>query len=284
MNKIWLIGLVIVFLIVLGGVFFWYNQSEAQIGTLNIYNGRVDISRGAEIKEGQSGSAIYAAEKLKLAPESRASVVLSNGIVLRLEAGTEIEIVDLSNIVLKEGRVWSQIDKLEEINYQIETPTITVAVRGTSFDVSYQQLINKVFVENGIVSVFLNARPSQPKEVKEGQVFVIKDATAEQDFAQEPINITDQDIDDWIEFNVSKDNPDREIITPTTTTPQTVETTVPQKLEANKPTATPTTTPRTQSVPVNTQTQTQGQVLTTVPQKVEEAAKPEPRAIEKPRQ
>jgi|SRR3989344_9575704 len=161
MNKFWIIGGIIVLITIIGVAIFWLNQSEAKIGTLIISSsGKTDESR-----------AIYTNEKIALAPESRASITLKNGNVLRLEAGTEIEIINLSNIILKRGKVWSEVNKLEEGGYKVETPTITATVRGTIFSVLYENLINEVFVEKGIVLVTLNSDPSIFKEVKEGELF-----------------------------------------------------------------------------------------------------------------
>ncbi len=171
MNKLWIFGLIILLIVAIGIVIFWYNQSEAKIGTLITNSpGKTDVYRS-----------IYASEKIKLTLENSASIILKNGNIIRLEAGAEIEIMDSGNIILKKGKMWSEINKLEN-GYKVETPTITATVRGTIFSVSYNNFINEVFMEKGIVLVSLNSNPSIFKEIKDGEKLIIHDSTSQKDF------------------------------------------------------------------------------------------------------
>src|SRR3989344_3036403 len=212
-KKLFLIvGIVI---LIIAGVFYWYQNTQASVGSLNIYNGSADVIRAGETSEGRTGTAIKLNDSLKVKSDSRISVVLKDGSVVRLEAGSEVKVAQLEyngrkikNAVfnLKIGRLWSHTETLgTDASYEVETPTVVAAVRGTSFNTDYLQAINKVFVYKHFVDVTLAAQTDDSKTVGEGQIFVISDANAGSDFNQGPRVATESDNDDWVKFNITED-------------------------------------------------------------------------------
>ena len=212
-KKLILIAGIVILVIV--GIFYWYQTTQASVGSLNIYSGSAEVIRAGETSEGRTGTAIKLNDSLKVKSDSRVAVVLKDGSVIRFEAGSEVEVAELEyqgrklkNAVfnLKIGRLWSHTETLgTDASYEVETPTVVAAVRGTSFNTDYLQAINKVFVYKHFVDVTLAAQTDDSKTVGEGQIFVISDANAGSDFNQGPRVATESDNDDWVKFNITED-------------------------------------------------------------------------------
>ena len=80
--------IIIVLVLVIGGFFYWYQASKADIGSLNIYQGNADILRKEKNIAGRTGSTIKLKDTIRVAKDSRVSIVLKDGSVIRLEAGS----------------------------------------------------------------------------------------------------------------------------------------------------------------------------------------------------
>lgn len=245
MKKIYLIVLVLI--IVGAGFFYWYSTSSASVGSLNIYNGDVDIVRANKSVPGKNGNEIKSKDILKVHANSKASIILKDGSVIRLEAGSEIQIDKLEyqnkkikNAVfeLKSGKLWSDVQPLSQgAQYQIETPSVVAAVRGTSFDVEYNGSSSLVYSHNHQIQTNLRNNPNEIKPVSDGQIFKISDSNLLADFQTGPRPLQPGDINDWIKFNVSEDRKIENIPDlpdfgqmPTTTVPFFLGTSSPQTI------------------------------------------------------
>src|SRR3989344_961110 len=88
--------------IVLAIVFYLLLPVWANIGNLDVYNGKTEIIRGESVKNGQTGSSIKVNDRIKLENDSRSGLILKDNSVIRLESGSEVEVAELE---YKEGKI-----------------------------------------------------------------------------------------------------------------------------------------------------------------------------------
>lgn len=231
-----------VVVVAVAGFFYWHARSQAAIGSLNIYSGDVDVLSGQNSQSGKTGLGIKAGDVLKVHQGSRVSIILKDGSVIRLEAGTEVSVAKLvynggkiqdAEFDVKTGRLWSHDNPLANGgNYQVETPTVVAAVRGTSYNTDYLNGTSTIYVYTHSVFVNLKSDPNSTKEVIAGDVFNISDSNAEADFNAGPVQAYPSFIDDWVDFNTKLDaaldgttsplapSPESSSSTPASTTPE----------------------------------------------------------------
>lgn len=199
---------------------FWGERVSARVGTLNIYSGEVSVMRDDAELVGKTGIEIMRSDTIRVHPASRASIILTSGSSLRLEAGTVIiarEILTQGNLPLLKrarfgllrGRAWSEVEPLQgAASYEIETPTLTASVRGTSFDLSYIGAESRLIVGTGSVFAALLENPTAEVEVKEGFLLAVRDDFKLEDFSSGPQEIDDKERDEWFRFNIKEDGLD----------------------------------------------------------------------------
>ena len=161
--------IIIVLVLVIGGFFYWYQASKADIGSLNIYQGNADILRKEKNIAGRTGSTIKLKDTIRVAKDSRVSIVLKDGSVIRLEAGSEVGVSELEYngtkikkalFDLRLGRLWSHVEPLEAGgSYNVQTPTVVATIRGTIFNVDYMQIKSVIYVDDHEVGTFLKLLP-----------------------------------------------------------------------------------------------------------------------------
>ncbi len=213
MRKLILISVAAV--VLLGGFFYWYQTTQASFGSLDIYSGSVDVVRSDKTLSGKTGLGIKPNDKIKVASGSRVAIVLKDGSVVRLEAGTELEVKDISyegatikNAIFKitVGRLWAKPKTLAPgANFRVETPKIEATVRGTSFNTDYLNQVSIEFVYKHQVDVNLTGG-TDTKTVYEGEIFRIRDSNLEEDFKAGPVKANPSDLDNWFDFNEGLDD------------------------------------------------------------------------------
>jgi hypothetical protein len=206
---------VIVTLVIGVGFFYVLRSVSAEVANLNIYNGSVDVVSGGNTKVGLTGTPIHVKDLVKVASGSRVSIILKDGTVIRLEAGSEVQIANLEydgkiikNAVfsLTIGRLWSRVKPLSQgANFQVETPTTVATVRGTSFGTDYQNSQSDIYVSSRLVGVNLKSSQIDTKEVIEDQLFTLRDGFLKDDFDKGPILAPSSFKDDWVMFNERED-------------------------------------------------------------------------------
>lgn len=212
-NLLIIIGVVV---LAAAAFFYWHQHSLAAIGSLNIYSGDVDVVSGQNSQPGKTGLGIQAGDVLKVHSGSRVSIILKDGSVVRLEAGSEVAVAKLAysgnkikdaELDVKTGRIWSH-DQAPGVggDYKVETPTIVAAVRGTSFNLDYLGATSTVYVYTHSVNVNLKSNPNSGKEVIAGDIFSISDSNAQSDFDAGPGQAGPEFVDDWVSFNQQQDN------------------------------------------------------------------------------
>src|SRR5262245_509044 len=140
--------LVLVLIAVIAGGLFWYRNAEAAVGNLNIYEGTVDVVRGGNGSAGKTGTGVKNNDVIKVGTGSRVSIILKDGSVIRLEAGSEVEVLGAGKFKLIQGKMWSKVEP-QSVTWEVETPTIVAAVRGTAFNTRYSNLSSGVSVYDG---------------------------------------------------------------------------------------------------------------------------------------
>lgn len=216
MTRAWIISVVAVGLLVLfGGLFYWYGTLVAAVGSLNIYSGSAEVVRGGTSEFGKTGSPVRLKDAVHVGEGSRVSIILKDGSVIRLEAGSEVEVASIEygggkmrNALfrLTVGRLWSHVEPLESGgSFTVETPTVVASVRGTEFNISYLNAQSDLYVESDVVFLALKITPRNGKEVKKGELFRIRDAFAAEDFEIGAVLAPPEYGDDWIRFNQAED-------------------------------------------------------------------------------
>ncbi len=204
-----LIYLLLVLAAIGAGGYFYLQQPEAilpvSVGNLNIYIGQAAIVRDGVSQPGATGSPVYLDDTVRTSPDSRASIILKDGSVIRLDASTELRVEqDLFKLV--SGRTWSKVQEPAPADgYQVETPTLVGAVRGTSFLVSYLKNVSQIYVGLGEVFSYLVSNQENIKIIKSGQLLVVSDAAAQADFDKGPLFAPPEFKDEWIIFNEKED-------------------------------------------------------------------------------
>lgn len=199
----------------IGGIFYWYQTARAAVGNLNLYEGSTSVIRRGKTIEGRTGTGIRPSDVLKIGEDSRVSIILHDGSVIRLEAGSELEVGELTYkgnklknglFRLKFGRAWSKVEPLEPgSSYTVETPSVVAAVRGTSFNVGYLEKTSKVYTRSGKVLVAVLAKQDLFKQVTDGNFFKLADDDLKNNFEIGPSEAPIDFIDEWIKFNMGED-------------------------------------------------------------------------------
>jgi len=181
------------------------DEAKAEIGDIS---GIVEIKQqGESWKSAEDGMLLYESDSIKTGDDSSATIILFKSSIVRLDSNTEVTLKEIqegeeTSVALTQdaGRTWSTIEKISGIdNYEIQTPTATASVRGTSFDVNVDKDgITIVSVIKGIVNV---------TNTEEGTVFSIQlsqnySITVDNVGPGEPQTFT---ADEWISDNLMKD-------------------------------------------------------------------------------
>ncbi|GEM_PF-5106065 len=196
-----IIGGIALIIAIIGG-FFWYQKTEAKVGVINIYEGTVGITKPSGKADAKNGTPVFISDILEVAPKSRASLTLEDGSIVRLEAGTEVKISELSFQLIR-GRMWSSVKPLPQGgSFEVETPTLVAAVRGTSFDVSYSGGRSRIYVGTGTVLASLLSNLADIKKVERGFALEVSDDNSSRDFNIGPRPALP---DEWIKFNLTLD-------------------------------------------------------------------------------
>lgn len=206
---------VILAIAVIGIGFFWFTSANAHVASVNIYSGSAEIRSGSHTTSATNGTAVRAKDVIKVGKDSRVSIILRDGSVFRLEAGSEVTITDLLykgdsvqtlDVEVTTGRMWSKMKPLETgANVDVETPTIVASVRGTSFNVDYLQKVSTVYVSSHSVTVGMIAPPHTEVTLTEGQIIHVNDNNPGEDILDGTSQLQLEDKDGWIIFNETED-------------------------------------------------------------------------------
>lgn len=208
-----ILGLIAI--LAVGGLFLWSKIASAEIGNINIYTGSASVLRRGTPELARTGHPVKRGDVITVGPDSRVSIVLKDGSVIRFEANSEIKINELryeggevvdASFSLLYGKMWSKVEPLESgSNWRVETPTVVASVRGTAFNTRYTDETSGVSVYEGVVGVGLISLPQNEKNLQVPNQFIISDLNSAEDFAKDPIVMDPKNYDDWIIFNLKED-------------------------------------------------------------------------------
>ena len=156
------------------------NPAPTELTILSIAEGQVLVMKAGTDSwtEAEVNTTVELGDILKAGDDSRAVITFFEGSTIELEAGTEVEVVELgiaeetgSTIIrLKQsiGNTVSRVTKLADVHstYEIETPTAVAAVRGSIMFVGVRE-DGTTAVGNGEGSVSVSAQ-SQEVTLPEG--------------------------------------------------------------------------------------------------------------------
>lgn len=193
-------------------------RARASIGNLQVYQGAADIVRRGQQVSGSTGDPIRLGDTLKSAADSKVAIVLRDGSVIRLEAGSEVQVAELNYqgqkikeavFRLKFGRLWSRVAPLDpEGQFDVETPTAIAAVAGTSFNSDYLDRLTGFYVDRDQVNVYLKnqAKTLNAQKIETGLIIRLRDDHLEEDLAAGAKSPEPEFFDDWIRFNQAEDD------------------------------------------------------------------------------
>jgi hypothetical protein len=205
----------VVFVLATGGILFWQMQPAAAIGSLQVFNGSAQIVRTGQPEGGNTGSPIRLKDHIKAADGSKVAIVLKDNTIIRIEGGSEVEVANLTyengklkdaDIKLISGRMWSRVKPLQQgSNFEVETPTVTAAVRGTSFNTTFKDQISGIYVYQSEVEVALNQNGDK-QNVEQTQLLQMHQSTLGNDFNKGTQTPPEEFFDEWILFNQAEDD------------------------------------------------------------------------------
>lgn len=125
---------------------------DQRSGTLKTVQGTVAISQGDARRTAVPGGGVAEAERISTGPDSAAVLLLRDGTLITIGANTQVDIsrfqfdataqtggLTVKVLVGTVRLVTGLLGKLQPDNVKVQTPSSTVAVRGTDFVVEVPQ-------------------------------------------------------------------------------------------------------------------------------------------------
>jgi len=158
MGKTKLIISLVIILIVIGAAFFMFVPEKAAAALLYIEEGTVEINTGKGWTAASDEMKLKENTEVRTG-EGKATIVLHDSEILRLEPNTHIKLNDLDqeNIQIKQesGSTWNKVMKMTGTKgYEVETPNTVATVRGTEFAVIVEEEVSEVALETGNMDIF----------------------------------------------------------------------------------------------------------------------------------
>ena len=202
-------------LLVIAGFFLVKTAVSTDIGSMAIYRGTTEIIRNTTQISGTNGQGVQVSDTIQVNPESRSALILKDASLIRLGANSRVEVATLAyrggtikdaRFRLLAGRLWSNTKPImPDGEYRVETPTMVASVRGTRFDIRYQNGVTELWVISHAVAVSLISAPLRTTMVKAGEHIMIHDSSATEDFSHGPNTEDPPQDDDWVAFNQQED-------------------------------------------------------------------------------
>lgn len=217
-NKIFLVIPVIAIFCIIGFIWFTLNVGAEAKAQLVIESGSVQVKHaGGSWNPAQNGMLLYQSDSVRTGGNTSASIILFESSIIRLDSNTEVTLQEIlqqkgeTSVTMKQGvgRTWNTITKISGIdNYEVQTPTTVVSVRGTSFEVNVSgDGKTDVGVGSGVVNVssIENGSVVDTIEVDENESVTVDPGTIHQPLSTKPF-----EKDEWVLENEQKDEEFRE--------------------------------------------------------------------------
>jgi hypothetical protein len=125
---------------------------DVRSGTLKTVQGAVQVAKGEALRAAVPGGGVAEAERITTGPDSTAVLLLRDGTLITIGANTQVDIsrfqfdataqtgsLTVMVLVGTVRLVTGLLGKLQPDNVKVQTPSSTVAVRGTDFVVEVPQ-------------------------------------------------------------------------------------------------------------------------------------------------
>jgi hypothetical protein len=125
---------------------------DVRSGTLKTVQGAVQVAKGEALRAAVPGGGVTEAERITTGPDSTAVLLLRDGTLITIGANTQVDIsrfqfdataqtgsLTVMVLVGTVRLVTGLLGKLQPDNVKVQTPSSTVAVRGTDFVVEVPQ-------------------------------------------------------------------------------------------------------------------------------------------------
>jgi len=191
---------ILALIVIIGVVFFASLTSGKVIGAmLYVDSGVVEVDSGKGWVAAQDGMELSVNDKIRTL-EGKATIVIFEGEMTRLEPNTEVSIKELSlestTISQNSGSTWNRLTKLGGVaEYNVETPTTVATVRGTGFGLKITGNQNDLLVGEGTVNFGAKGEVGEP--VAEGWKGTIASPLVKTQLNQEEKG--------WVNGQMSKD-------------------------------------------------------------------------------
>jgi hypothetical protein len=116
-------------------------------------------------ERGDQGSLLHSGNIISTSPDSRAAIRFTDdGSIVRMSGGVDLEIraegergALRKTLQINFGELWAKVNKRENAEYRIETPTAVAAVKGTEFYVRVDQDGSTTIITiDGVLDFFSN--------------------------------------------------------------------------------------------------------------------------------
>lgn len=150
------------------------------IAKVTYYTGDFRVQRPGrdDWKKAVINEALQAGGKVKTLDESRGEVAFADGSIIRVDANSNLDIVELgrskagqtAQAKVWSGKVWASVNKAsKKTKFELESPTAVAAVRGTVFRMTVaEDMTTKVAVYAGEVKVEPMPEFFQKQKPKQG--------------------------------------------------------------------------------------------------------------------
>ncbi len=160
--RVWAALLAVVFVVFLVAAFG--AQRALGAGTvLEAVDGDVVVSRAGTPEAALVGKSIRPGDEITTGPDGRAVLVFFDGSTVTLDPSTAIRVEEASApggslfiaVLQTAGATWHSVQRLTDANarYEVRTPIMVAAVRGTAFSVIVGEEDSRVVTEEGKVAV-----------------------------------------------------------------------------------------------------------------------------------
>lgn len=195
-----------------------------EFATLHLLEGTVEVQRGdGQFGPGEEGQTLQAGDTVRSGPDGRAEIEYFDGSLTRLDLDTTFTLRELASLqdepdskVIEaeqaEGRTFERVTAItdSQSRFDVETPTATVSVRGTSYLLTVHagggtELWVLPDDEPGTSSVILILEDGTEIVVSEGQGVLVNPGGS----IDGPFVLTDEQLEDgFVLFNLCQDEPD----------------------------------------------------------------------------
>ncbi len=214
-KKVLVPVIIIVVLLGIGGYFYFKIAGPPAVSAqLVVDAGLVEMKSGDTWKTVATGQILAQSDTVRTAPGARASIILFESSIIRLDENTEVTLKDLiadkagTKVTVEQasGRTWSKVLKLSGIEeYNVQTPTTVASVRGTGFGF-YLGDDGKIYVkllEGTLDAYTYSMETGELVRIDEAQIDEGQMITVDLDLT---VIAGDLVTDDWVTENQEKDD------------------------------------------------------------------------------